>query len=59
MNLYILDTDILQLYQDADPTVVSRARAVAPGGGLFPSSPSKSNCPVGTRSFGRQKTTSN
>jgi tRNA(fMet)-specific endonuclease VapC len=31
MNLYVLDTDILQLYQEANPTVVSRVRAVAPG----------------------------
>ena len=31
MNLYILDTDILQLYQEDNPTVVSRVRAVAPG----------------------------
>ncbi len=30
MNLYILDTDTLQLYQDEHPTVVARVRAVAP-----------------------------
>lgn len=31
MNQYVLDTDILQLYQDENPNVVSRVRAVAPG----------------------------
>ncbi len=31
MNLYVLDTDILQLYQEENPTVVSRVRAIAPG----------------------------
>jgi len=31
MNLYVLDTDSLQLYQDGNPKVVSRVRAVAPG----------------------------
>lgn len=31
MNLYVLDTDTLQLYQDDNPKVVSRVRAVTPG----------------------------
>jgi tRNA(fMet)-specific endonuclease VapC len=31
MTLYVLDTDILQLYQEGNPKVVSRVRAVAPG----------------------------
>jgi len=30
MSLYVLDTDTLQLYQDGNPKVVSRVRAVAP-----------------------------
>lgn len=30
MNQYVLDTDIQQLYQDENPNVVSRVRAVAP-----------------------------
>jgi len=30
MNLYVLDTDTLQLYQDDNPKVVARVRAVAP-----------------------------
>src|SRR5712691_8939435 len=30
MSLYVLDTDTLQLYQDENPSVVSRVRAVAP-----------------------------
>lgn len=30
MNLYVLDTDTLQLFQDEDPVVVSRVRAVVP-----------------------------
>jgi tRNA(fMet)-specific endonuclease VapC len=31
MNLYVLDTDTLQLYQDGNPKVVTRVRAVDPG----------------------------
>jgi hypothetical protein len=31
MNLYVLDTDTLQLYQDDNPKVVGRVRAVAAG----------------------------
>ena len=31
MSLYVLDTDTLQLYQEENPKVVSRVRAVAPG----------------------------
>ena len=31
MSLYVLDTDTLQLFQDANPTVVGHVRAVAPG----------------------------
>jgi tRNA(fMet)-specific endonuclease VapC len=30
MSLYVLDTDTLQLFQDEDPNVVARVRAVAP-----------------------------
>jgi tRNA(fMet)-specific endonuclease VapC len=30
MTLYVLDTDTLQLFEDENPTVVSRVRAVAP-----------------------------
>ena len=30
MNLYVLDTDTLQLYQDDNPKVVGRVRAIAP-----------------------------
>jgi tRNA(fMet)-specific endonuclease VapC len=30
MSLYVLDTDTLQLYQDNNPKVVNRVRAVAP-----------------------------
>jgi tRNA(fMet)-specific endonuclease VapC len=30
MSLYVLDTDILQLFQDEHPTVIARVRAVAP-----------------------------
>ncbi len=30
MSLYVLDTDILQLYQDENPKVVSRVRGIAP-----------------------------
>jgi tRNA(fMet)-specific endonuclease VapC len=31
MKLHILDTDILQLYQDGHPTVVGRVHSLAPG----------------------------
>jgi hypothetical protein len=31
MNLYVLDTDTLHLYQDGHPEVVGRVRAVAAG----------------------------
>lgn len=30
MSLYILDTDILQLFQDEHPLVIARVGAIAP-----------------------------
>jgi tRNA(fMet)-specific endonuclease VapC len=31
MSLYVLDTDTLQLFQDENPTVLGRMRAIPPG----------------------------